>query len=486
MRLTELLELLQPRQVVDYQDVELTGVAAHPDDVPAGGLLGCVAEYLRYNRWLEPRELGAAYAACPAAAFITEWPLAVGGRPQLIVADARHALGLAARALHGAPDAAMPVVGITGTNGKTTTARLLGHLFQAVAGGGGSLGTLGLERGGTPLEAGPYTTPLAPELYADLARLRAAGCRAAAIEVSSHALALDRVAGLRFAAAVLTNLTRDHLDFHGTPEAYRDAKLRLFSGLAADAPAILNRDSPHYDAFRSVCPGPVRSYSLFRADADYVAADVEVSPHHTAFVLRTRAGEVPVRTRLIGRFQVENILAALAAAHLLGADLAALAAAAATFATVPGRMQTVPLANGATAVVDYAHNPDGLHNLLENCRALNPARIILVFGCGGDRDRGKRPLMGDIGYRGADLCWLTSDNPRTEDPLRILADILAGLPPGAAPQVEPDRRQAILQARAACRPGDLLVVAGKGHEDYQIIGEAKYPFSDLEELMTNG
>jgi UDP-N-acetylmuramoyl-L-alanyl-D-glutamate--2,6-diaminopimelate ligase len=467
--------------------LEVQSIVVHPDDALGCGVLWvCIDEFLRYNQWLAGCELMTNCSLAQVALVVCEPQVEPPpGMPYLLVADTRRFLGHAARLLHGVPDQRMRVIGVTGTNGKTSTARLISHVLHQVEGSAASLGTLGAELQGVTQWESNYTTPLAPELQSWLAQLADIGARSAAIEVSSHALALDRVAGMRFAAAVITNVTRDHLDFHGSEEAYAAAKQRLFSMLPAGAPAIINRDSPHYEALAAACTGRVVSYSQYRTDADFVAGDVTVSPQQTQFVLVHRGLQLPVRTALIGRFQVENTLAALATVISLGVEPQAAVASIDSFPRVPGRMEPHRLPNGATAVVDYAHNPDGLRNLLENCRALNPQRILLVFGC-GDRDRGKRPLMGALAWRSADLCWVTSDNPRTEDPLAIISEISAAFPADSEPYQVVDRTVAIRAACAAAQPGDIVVIAGKGHEDYQIIGRQKFAYSDQAVLRALG
>ncbi len=457
--------------VIDRADYHLS---ANPERC----LFADIEEFVEYNQWGRSREALGVVGRDPAA-ILTHDPAFASDLPILRCADAREALGRILKFLLQAPDESMSVVGVTGTNGKTTTARLLGHVLNQTLGASASLGTLGLDLAGTALEAGSYTTPLSPDLYATLDRLRGMGTKALAMEVSSHALELQRVAGIRFAAATTTRITRDHLDFHGDLEHYIAAKRRLFENLHPDAVAVLNGDCPVARGFSEISPGRLVSYSsIAGSKADLQALGITVSPTKTQFQLAVDNEVWPVQSQLIGRFQVENILAALGVVYGLGLPMEAALEAVRGFPVVSGRMESIALPQGATAVVDYAHNPDGLFNLLENARALNPRRILLVFGCGGDRDRGKRPLMGEIAFRGADKIWLTSDNPRTEDPRMIIEDVLQGIPRLDHTIVEPLRENAIAAAFADSKAGDLLVVAGKGHEDYQIIGKTRYPFSD--------
>jgi UDP-N-acetylmuramoyl-L-alanyl-D-glutamate--2,6-diaminopimelate ligase len=326
---------------------------------------------------------------------------------------------------------------------------------------------------------GSYTTPLAPHLFAQLARLRECGALAAALEVSSHGLALDRVDGIAFDAALLTNIERDHLDFHGTREAYAEAKVRLFGKARPDGWCILNRQSAYFEKARAACSGRVMTYGYAGSGADVEAGDWRLFPGHSAFTVRHRGREWPVEAPLAGKFQIENTLAAVALMLAVGHPMEDVAGALRGFPPVPGRMERIAMPNGCTAIVDYAHNPDGLKHLLENCRQLCGGRLHVVFGCGGDRDRGKRPLMGALADSLADVAWVTSDNPRTEEPDAIIRDVLAGFREGhAVLRAEPDRAVAIARAYAETAAGDILVVAGKGHEDYQIVGLVKHAFSD--------
>ncbi len=481
-RLSAFVEGFQgiPFESRDFRDVDIRGVECRPGRVERGHLFCCIDEYLEYNIWHRGRDHAAA-AVARAAAVVTDRPFENVDIPQIITPQPREAFALAARVFYGRPDEAVVVAGVTGTNGKTTTTRLLAHLLRC-AGASASTGTLGMEVNGETVEPGEYTTPLAHVNYARLAGLRDRGVRYAAMEVSSHALELNRVAGIRFAGAVLTNFSRDHLDFHGNIEAYASAKKRLFEGLDADAFAVINRDTDRASAF---CRGIDARHIGYGIDGetDWVAREVEAGPDGTRFRAGFQGREYPVTSPLVGRFQVYNILGALAAAVAFGVPPENAAPAVADFLPVAGRMESIRLPNGATAIIDFAHNPDGLMHLLQNCRALNPRRIVVVFGCGGDRDRGKRPLMGRIASELADDCWLTSDNPRTEDPEEIIEDIRRGCTSGRARvRVLADRAAAIREAYAGTTGEDLLVVAGKGHESTQLVGTEKIPYSDREEV----
>lgn len=476
---------IRPEDCRDFRDIEIKGIECRPAAIEPGHLFCCTDEYLEYNVWRRGRDFLDTARERGAVAVMTAEPADGWAVPQIPVRDPRKALGLAAREFYDSPDDKIRTVGITGTNGKTTSTRLLAHVLRATLGPCASMGTLGVELGGEILDPGEYTTPLAPVTCGRLDHLHRLGARFSAMEVSSHGLELDRVAGLRFAGAILTNFSRDHLDFHGSLDAYAAAKKSLFAGLDSAAFAVINRDTDRFEFFREGVRARPVTYGL-AAGADWRAREIESGPLVTRFRAEWRGGRYPVESRLVGRFQVYNILAALAAAVELGASPEAAASAVADFSPAPGRMESFPLPNGATAIIDFAHNPDGLKHLLENCRALLPGRLVVVFGCGGDRDRGKRPLMGRIASERADLCWLTSDNPRTEDPEAILAEIRTGCVRPDRVRVQPDRAAAISEAYAATGSGDVLVVAGKGHETYQLVGTAKRPYSDRVEVLKLG
>jgi UDP-N-acetylmuramoyl-L-alanyl-D-glutamate--2,6-diaminopimelate ligase len=400
-------------------------------------------------------------------------------------------LARAAAALHGDPASALTMVGVTGTNGKTTVTYLLEAIWQAAGARPGVLGTISYRFGGVA-DPAPLTTPPAHEIVARLAAMRAAGATHVAMEASSHALVQDRTWGIPWDAAVFTNLGRDHMDFHRDEEDYLRAKARLLTALDASPKpkrvAVLNAGDARVAALAREVSSPVVT---FGAGGDVRAEDVAVTLAGTRATLVAHGARVPITTKLVGTGHLENVLAATAAAHALGTPLATIAAAVAAFAGVPGRLESVDAGQDFTVLVDYAHTPDALAGVLGSLRPLVPGRLICVFGCGGDRDRGKRPLMADAVGRHADLAILTSDNPRTEDPMRILADAEPGLEGAGLPLlpnlasraargyvVQPDRTQAIASALRSAQPGDCVVIAGKGHEDYQIIGTEKRPFDD--------
>jgi UDP-N-acetylmuramoyl-L-alanyl-D-glutamate--2,6-diaminopimelate ligase len=387
------------------------------------------------------------------------------------VADTRRALSRLAATFYGWPSQALSVIGVTGTNGKTTTTHLIQAILEEAGVRCGRIGTLGAQFGGAmwTLE---NTTPLALELQATLAAMHERGAEAVAMEVSSHALALERVADVEFEIGVLTNITHDHLDFHGSFKTYIEEKRKLF-GLAKaavfnvdDATGLLWDYEDAHSGRRSL------SYSIVDS-SDLWAKDLVLSARGSSFSLDGNR----VNLNLPGRFNIYNALAALGVARLLGIEDALAARALASVASVPGRMEHFE-ADGVDVLVDYAHTPDALDNVLRAAREGARGRVIVVFGCGGDRDRGKRPEMGRIASERADRVIVTSDNPRTEDMLAIVDGIVAGIPAGTSAHVELDRGAAIRQAIAEAAPGDVVVVAGKGHETHQIIGSNVRHFDD--------
>lgn len=416
--------------------------------------------------------VGAAGATCAIAEAVSGASV-----PVLQVRDGRVAAAVAAAAFYGEPATALRFVGVTGTNGKSTTVGILRHLLDAPDAPAASIGTLGVLVGGAgavlPGGSG-LTTPGPIELQRVLRALVDAGVRRVAMECSSHALDQGRVVGVRFDAAVFTNLTRDHLDYHGTMEAYRDAKAKLVGLLGPEGTAVVNADDRWWDGLPAA---PRRLTFALAATADVRITDLALTPSGSAFTLVTPAGAVRATLPLMGDFNVANALGAVGAALTLGLDPATIAARLATVPQVSGRLEL--LGHRPTVLRDYAHTPDAYERVLTALRPYTPGRIILVFGCGGDRDRGKRPLMAAAAHRFADHLVLTDDNPRTEDPERILDDIGAGLPVGARYDRIRDRREAIARAIAMADPErDLVLLVGKGPDTYQIYGTTKTPFDE--------
>jgi UDP-N-acetylmuramoyl-L-alanyl-D-glutamate--2,6-diaminopimelate ligase len=417
-----------------------------------------------------------------AAAIVAEHSVADVGVPLLEVADARLALAELAADFYGHPSERMRVVGITGTNGKTTTSYLLASIFESAGMKCGVIGTVA-HRIGDEVRESSHTTPEAPDVQALLHEMVERGCVACAMEASSHALALRRVDAMTFSAGVFTNLTRDHLDFHENMEAYFQAKRRLFEMLPAGAPALINADDPKSTALIAVSVKPV-TYGINRS-ADITPGPLSFSMDGLDFDIRTPRGRLHASSSLVGRPNVYNILAAAGTGVALGLPFDAIERGIQTLQAVPGRFEVVSDPKDAfTVVVDYAHTDDALRNLLETARPLVRGRLITLFGCGGDRDRTKRPLMGAVASRLSDVLVITSDNPRHENPERIIDEIQRGITPDTKRDdallfAIPDRRAAIAKAIENARPGDMVLIAGKGHEKYQIVGDEHLPCDDV-------
>jgi UDP-N-acetylmuramoyl-L-alanyl-D-glutamate--2,6-diaminopimelate ligase len=423
-----------------------------------------------------------------AAAVVAQRSIETGSLPNVRVSDSRKALGWLGSRFHGDPSARLVMVGVTGTNGKTTTTYLCKALLEGIGRRVGLIGTVAYQIGSETIPAS-HTTPGALELQQLLAKMAQNGLNAAVMEVSSHALALDRTVGCEYDTAVFTNLTQDHLDFHADMEDYYRTKLRLFTGLAdgrkTGKRAIVNLDDPYGVQIRAVCPVPVWGFAVSH-QAELKAERVRLSPNGTTFTAATPVGSFPVESRLVGEHNVYNLLGAIGVALHAGATSTQVQEAVAEVTNVPGRFERVTAGQDFTVVVDYAHTPDALVRLLTAAQAVKTHRIITVFGCGGDRDRTKRPQMGRAAVEQSDVVVLTSDNPRTEDPMAILREVEVGVRealqrrPHVAYRMIPDRREAIGAAISEARSGDMVLIAGKGHEDYQIIGTKKIHFDDRE------
>jgi UDP-N-acetylmuramoyl-L-alanyl-D-glutamate--2,6-diaminopimelate ligase len=451
----------------EARDIEVTDLAYDDRVVAPGALFFCVRGFTR-----DGHDYASDAIARGAVALVVERPLDLGV-PEIRVASVRDAMAPAAAAFYGDPTARLQVVGVTGTNGKTTTAFLVRALLQAGGRQAGLLGTVKSIVGGEerPVER---TTPEAIDLQRTFREMLGGGDAACSIEVSSHALELHRADAVHFAAAIFTNLTQDHLDFHKTMEDYFNAKQRLFA-LAPRVP-VVNVDDPYGARLAAELERPV-TFAIER-DAGYRATQVETGLGGSRFVVRTGAAELEVASPLRGRFNVYNVLGALATAIELGVAPETAVAAIESAGQVPGRFELVDEGQGFAVLVDYAHTPDSLENVLAAARALADGRLHVVFGCGGDRDRGKRPQMGEIAMRLADRVIVTSDNPRSEAPEAIIAEILVGAGSDVPWQV--DRRAAIAEAIAGAHAGDVVVIAGKGHEQGQEFEAGrKIPFDDV-------
>lgn len=473
MRLDRLLTAVPSARPAGPTDREITEIAVHHESSRPGALFVAVPGF---------RHDGHAFAAqaasrgAVAVVLEREVPLPAGVT-RVFVPDAREALAHLSAAFFDFPSRSLDVIGVTGTNGKGTTAYLIEALLSGAGRRCGIIGTMGARLGGQTLPL-DRTTPEAVDLQRLLRRMAEAGLGYAVVEVASHALALRRVEGTRFAAAVFTNLTQDHLDFHRTVDDYRTAKRRLFELVEPGGIAVVNADDPSGRVMAASSRAPVVTYAI-DAPADITASGIQLRLGGSAYTLRTPEGSARVATRLHGRFNVYNALAAAAVARHYGVGLDDLRGILAVFPGVPGRFEAVDEGQAFGVVVDYAHTPDGLQNVLRTAKDFVRGRTIVVFGAGGDRDRTKRPVMGAIAASLADIAVVTSDNPRSEDPAAIIDEILSGMRDARSQvEVEADRRRAIARAVALARPGDFIIIAGKGHEPYQEIKGTKQPFDD--------
>jgi UDP-N-acetylmuramoyl-L-alanyl-D-glutamate--2,6-diaminopimelate ligase len=473
MKLRELLSGLVLRTATGDLDTDILGLAYDSRDVSSGYLFVAI----RGTRADGNRYVPQAIAKGAAAVVSSSGPIESLAMPWIQVDDERATLASLAGNFYRHPTRKLHVVGVTGTNGKTTTAYLVESILKAAGHQAALLGTIEHRGPGFDLAA-ERTTPEAPDLEKLFRKVVDAGWQYAIMEVSSHAIEMKRVRELQFEVAVFTNLSRDHLDFHGDMETYFRAKKRLFEGLNGVMPRamVLNADDPRYEALRSIDPARVIAYGM------QDAAEIRPLHHHfgwegTEVTYETPVGRLEVRTSLMGKPNLYNIGAAIGVAVALGISADAIQRGIQQLPNVPGRFELVNSGQNFRVIVDYAHTDDALEKVLNSAREITPGRLIIVFGCGGERDRTKRPAMGEIAARAADFAIVTSDNPRTEDPMAIIAEIVKGME-GGQYLVIPDRREAIRAALAKARRDDTVVIAGKGHETYQTIGTTSHPFDD--------
>ena len=469
MELDALIRGLAPSEVAGQRPVEIDDLAYDTRNVTTGALFFCV----RGER-VDGHDLAWEAIERGAAALVVERRLDVDV-PQLLVPSTRESMAVAADLFFGEPTKELELAGVTGTNGKTTTAFLLRAILEAAGRRPGLIGTIEWQVGGERRPA-PFTTPESIDLQRLFREMLDAGDRSAAVEASSHGAAMRRLDRVRFDALVFTNLSQDHLDLHGTMEEYFTAKRRLFTG-PAPPPAVVNVGDAWgrrlADDLDDLHRAPLVTFAL-DADAEVRPESLEIGARGS----RLRAAGIDVETQLRGRFNAENVLAAVAAGMLLDLEEDAIAEGIAGVHDVPGRFEAIDEGQPFAVVVDYAHTPDSLATVLHAARDLGTGRVIVVFGAGGDRDRGKRPLMGRVAADLADVTIVTSDNPRSEEPLAIIQDVLQGT--GLDVEIDPDRRSAIARAVSLAEEGDVVVVAGKGHEQGQDVGGVVTPFDDRE------
>lgn len=479
--LADLISAANHLQLHGDPAVLLTGIACDSRQVQPGFLFAALPGTKADGATFIPDALGRGAAALLVPAGVRP----AAAVPIIESPDPRRDLARLLAVFYDHPSSKLELVGVTGTKGKTTTTYLVEAVLAAGGQRTGVIGTIGYKIGGETLDAS-HTTPDACALQALFAQMVERGVTHAAMELSSHALDQHRADFTQFRAAVFTNLSRDHMDYHPDVEHYFAAKARLFTApelMPAARPRlnVLNIDDEAGQRLLPLCHGETATYGC-GPRAQYRASDIRLAADGTEFALHAPQGTAAVRLRLVGRFNVYNALAAAAVGLGLGGDLAGVAAALSAAAPVRGRFERIDWPAGPSVVVDYAHSPDSLEQALENARRLTEGRLIAVFGCGGDRDPGKRPMMGEIGARLSDACFVTSDNPRSERPEAIIEQIMAGIPAAqrAHCRVEPDRQAAIEAAVAEGRAGDLVLVAGKGHETYQIFADRTVHFDDAE------
>ncbi|CAI6020118.1 UDP-N-acetylmuramoyl-L-alanyl-D-glutamate--2,6-diaminopimelate ligase [Cohnella sp. JJ-181] len=482
MRLNQLAKELLLHRIIGDDGVDIRGIESDSRAVEAGQLFFCLPGHRVDGHDFAPQALERGAAALVVS---RELPLPA---PQLVVPDVRRALAVLADSWYGHPSRKLRPIGVTGTNGKTTTTYLIERILSDAGISPGVIGTIEARYAGNsyPMSG---TTPDIQPLQRLLGAMADAGTERAVMEVSSHALEQGRTWGTKFKTAIFTNLTQDHLDYHVTMEAYAAAKGLFFSRLGNDygagpedrAYAVLNADDEVSAKFARLTAAEIVTYGIDR-EADVRATNLRISSRGTSFDVETFRGSRPVQLRMVGKFNAYNALASLAAALVEGIGLDAAVASLEAVPGVPGRVEAVDEGQPYAVVVDYAHTPDGLDNVLRAVREIAEGKVICVFGCGGDRDRTKRPIMGRIAAELADVLLVTSDNPRTEDPIAILEDIEAGLKEDAVDpdryELEPDRGAAIRKAVEMASPGDVVLIAGKGHETYQIIGGVTHDFDD--------
>lgn len=480
MNLSEIIPCLPKARITGPREGELGSVIDDSRSVQDGSIFVAV----KGTNFDGHKYIPTAIAGGAAAIVAEEEPVADFKGTWIQVANSRDALAVLADLQAGSPSADLNLVGITGTNGKTTIAYLVHGILKRVRQRAGMIGTIQVDDG-AKVTTSTHTTPGAIELQNLLGRMRDNGCHGVAMEVSSHGLEQGRVKGLNFQVGVFTNLTQDHLDYHGTMENYFAAKRILFSDMAAHSSkgvGVINGDDRYGEELLKSFEGRLKLVSYgFGSGCDFQAGRIKQNAKGMEFQLEAKGKSFLVRVPLIGRFNVLNTLAALASVDAIGVPLRDAVAAMKDITGVPGRLELAGMINGAAVFVDYAHTPDAVQNVCRTLRELNPARLITVFGCGGSRDRGKRAPMARAAEKDSDYCIVTSDNPRSEDPAAIIADVEKGFV-GSAYRSELDRRQAIRAAIEMARPTDIILIAGKGHEDYQIFANETITFDDRVEV----
>ena len=474
MKLSTLVHHLESMGTYNLCDVEITGITNDSRKVRPGYLYVAIKGYKADGHNFIKKSL-----ECGAQAIVSEEKLSLDTSiPQIVVRNTRKALSSLSCCFYNNPSQKINVVGVTGTNGKTTTTFLTKSIIEKAGYEAGLIGTINYQIGGKMITA-QETTPESVELQRLIAEMVEAKIKFAVMEVSSHSAIQHRIENIDFKTAVFTNITTEHLDYHKTISNYMNAKLELFKNLRKDSFAVLNADDEFSEYFADRTNAKILWYGI-KNDADIKAEICRESTSDIMIKLKYSGKEIDMKMPFVGVHNVYNVLAAVASAISLGFELDVIKSGIETAPTVPGRLESVPCNRGFEVVVDYAHTPHALETVLQALRNLVKGRILLVFGCGGDRDKEKRPLMGRIADEKSDVFWLTNDNPRSEDPLNIIDGIKAGIKPGRSFHTQINRHKAIADALSEAKDGDLVLVAGKGHEKYQIIKDTITPFDDRE------
>lgn len=472
--LKNLIKSVREVRLLGRDDIVISGIEYDSRRVQPGMLFAAVPGFKSDGRKFIEQAI-----ASGAVAVLSDSPVNLQ-IPVLVAASVRQALSDIAAAFYGFPGHQLESVGTTGTNGKSTSVAAIRHILEKAGKKTGMINSLTYDTGLRQYKA-DRTTPESLDMQRYLYEMKEAGCTHASLEVSSHALVLHRVENIDFKVGLYTNFSRDHLDFHNTMEEYLAAKKLFLKKLRGENKVVvINRDVPEYVAFIPDAECRVITYSAAGEKADILIHDANLTANHSTFELLMPSGTAKISTRLLGRYNLANMAGAAAAAFALGIPTATIAAALETLEPVPGRFRPIIAGQPFSILVDYAHTPDAIERLCLSAREITRGRLIILFGCGGDRDKGKRPIMGKAATRHSDFAVVTSDNPRTEDPMKIIEDILPGLN-GDNYVVVPDRREAIRKVVKMAQPGDTILLAGKGAEDYQEIGAQKFPYDDTTE-----
>ncbi len=467
-----LLKAIQPKKTIGNPEVRIRSLQYDSRQVRQGDMFVAIKGFQKDGHEFIPQAIQNG-----AVSIVAEKEDKSKPALKIVVEDSRLALAQLSKEYYSNPSSALSVIGVTGTNGKTTISYWLKSILDEAGQKNGLIGTVKYYLGDQKITA-TRTTPESLDLQALLAKMLQSGTKTVVMEVSSHALELKRVYGIDFKIAIFTNLTREHLDFHGTMENYKEAKGILFKNLSADSFAILNSDDPISEYYAGLTKGRRIYYSTKDINSEFYAKKFEFSPAGTTVTFATPAGEQTYSLGLTGEFNLSNFGAVLATAQTLGLSYEQIKRGAEKFTGAPGRMERIDLGQGFNIWIDYAHTPDGMERVFTTVKSFTKDRLISLFGCGGDRDRGKRPQMGKVAEKYADLIILSSDNPRSEEPAQIIEDILQGISDKGKVQVILDRKEALEYAAKIAKPNDSILVTGKGHENYQEIKGVKYPFSE--------